>query len=122
MSKFPLHTVQNAGGDQGTERVTYQTTTGKDRSTDAKLGPLVPLRQQEQGSRKERSFYKSEEETCKQCARETKSRQDGFKPSVCPRNSLGSNTSQRGDHPPDDHAYWKVYGRLPDVVEEHVST
>lgn len=78
MSKLPFHTVQDARGDERPESVTDQTTAGEDRRADAKLRPLVPFRQQEQGSREERSLHKAEEETREECPHEAISCQHQF--------------------------------------------
>lgn len=63
MAKLALHTVEDAGCDQGAERITDQTTAREDRGAHAKFRALVPLRQQEQGAGEERSLHKAEEET-----------------------------------------------------------
>lgn len=63
MPKLALHAIKDTGRYQRTKPVADETTTRQDSSADTQFRTLVPLREQEKGTGKERGFHETEEET-----------------------------------------------------------
>ena len=116
-----MHTIEDPRCDEGTKGVANDVAAIEDSCSEAKLASFVPFTNQEEGSREEGCFDETEEEAGEERADEAEGGNKQIFEGREKASALCSNTGQRGNHPPDDHAAWEIDRWFSDVVQQHVT-